>query len=452
MEMKHLIRIIFVISICVFVSSARAQIDSCAFNSQIENLMGQVSQNNIQMHVENLANAGGHETRTSFTAGNEWASAYIKSAFDSLPGLTSVEYDTFFPPQTTPPYDTIPLVNVIATLQGSGDPNQYYIIGGHLDATANLDNSLNWDTDWPTAKAHGADDNATGIAAMLEIARILSDPANAFVHEATIKFIAFGAEERHPVYNNNNHRGSNHFVHLAFTRGDDILGAYITDMIGYNSTGHHYFNIAADTRSRILGRGLLNFNQTYQIGLEANAETFPAATYSDHDQFWLYRFKAVLLIENAPPWQNNSPFYTANPFYHRQTDTADQVNYAQVTKLAKLILGTVACQTEVITGISDDGLESFPKSFALLPNFPNPFNPDTNIRYQLQFGGDVELSLYNVQGQKMRILVKSHQSPGEYSVQWDGRDRDGKAVSSGLYLMSLQFEGQRQTRKALLLK
>ncbi len=452
MENKLFFRAVFVVLSYGFVNSAWAQIDSCAFNSQIENLMGQVSQNNIQSHVENLSNAGGHQTRTSYTAGNEWASAYIKSVFDSLPGLTSVEYDTFFPPQTTPPYDTIPLVNIIATLQGSGDPNQYYIIAGHLDASASLDNSLNWDTDWPTAKAQGADDNATGIASILEIARILSDPVNAFIHEASIKFIAFGAEERHPVYNNNNHRGSNHYVQQAFGQGDEILGVYVMDMIGYNNTGHDYFNIAADTRSRVLGRALLNFNQTYQVGLEANAEPFPAATYSDHDQFWLYRFKAVLLIENAPPWQNNLPFYTANPFYHRQTDTPDRINYSQVTKLAKLVLGTVACQTEVITGISVAGVESLPKSFTLLQNYPNPFNAGTNFRYQLQFGGDVELSLYNLQGQKVRTLVKTHQSPGEHSVQWNGRDRNGKAVSSGLYLVSLQFENQRQTRKALLLK
>ncbi len=428
-----------------------AQVDDCSFDLQISGMMSQISQDSIEMHVANLADAGGHESRVSFTAGNSWAAEYIKTAFESFPGLTSVAYETFVPLQTTPPYDTIPLVNVVATLEGAVTPEQYYIVGGHFDGTANLDPDLNWETDWPTARSPGADDNATGIAAILEIARVLSDPANGFTPPKTIKFIAFGAEERHPAYNNN-HWGSRYYAQQAFLRGDDIFGVYILDMIGYNNTGNHYFNVVSNGSSRILGRSLLNVNQVYQVGLDANRDPFPEATYSDHEQFWLYRWRAILVIENAPPWNNNLPWYTANPFYHRQTDAAGTINYEQVTRIAKMTLGALACQANIVTGIDPADLVNSPYSFTLLQNFPNPFNPATTIRYQLLFGGTVSLRVYAPTGQFVAEIVHERQPPGEYRYEWTAKDAGGRPLASGIYLLALRFEGQEQIRKMLLLK
>lgn len=326
---------------CLFWTQLRSQ---TAFEQKIADLMEQVSQDSIAMHIENLANADGHQTRASYTDGNIWAVNYIKQTFERMEGLTSVELDTFFVSTASPPFNSDPLFNVIATLQGNGDASEYYVIGGHLDATSNRDGSLNWDTDWPTAKAPGADDNASGIAAILEIARLLSDPANGSVNDITIKFIAFGAEEFHPIYSGH-HLGSRYFVQKAYQNGDDILGAYIVDMIGYNNTGHDYFNIVSNTNSRSLGDKMLEVNSVYQVGLESNQPPFPSATYSDHDQFWNYRYNAILLIENAPPWENTMPFYQANPTYHTQGDVPSVVNLDQVEKMAKLTLATIATLT-----------------------------------------------------------------------------------------------------------
>nr|NIR52830.1 M20/M25/M40 family metallo-hydrolase [candidate division KSB1 bacterium]NIR70429.1 M20/M25/M40 family metallo-hydrolase [candidate division KSB1 bacterium]NIS28100.1 M20/M25/M40 family metallo-hydrolase [candidate division KSB1 bacterium]NIT74980.1 M20/M25/M40 family metallo-hydrolase [candidate division KSB1 bacterium]NIU28784.1 M20/M25/M40 family metallo-hydrolase [candidate division KSB1 bacterium] len=415
--------------------------------------MEQISEENISTIIQDLADANGHETRVSYTDGNRWAVNYIKETFESFDGLTSVTLDTFFASNATFPFDTEPLFNVVATLEGTVAPSQIYIIGGHVDATANLDNNLNWESDWLTAKAPGADDNATGIAAILEIARVLSDPANEFDAPVTIKFVAFGAEERHPAYDNRNHLGSRHFVQQSYSHGDDILGAYILDMIGHNSTGHDYFNIVSDTRSKELGEKMLEVNSVYQVGLSSNQPPFPEATYSDHDQFWLYRYKAILLIENAPPWQNNPPWYAANPFYHRRTDTFATLNVSQVTKLAKLTLSTVASLSGVVTSVETPREEVRPpQTFTLLQNYPNPFNAGTLIRYRLHSNGNVKLSIYNLQGQEVINLVDQLQPAGEYSLVWNGKDAQGQNLSSGMYLYSLKVGDRRSVKKMILSK
>lgn len=430
-----------------------SQTDSTAFDPTIADLMSQVSQDNIRLYIQDLANADGHQSRISYTDGNRWAVRYIQDTFASFAGLSSVILDTFFVTDATPPHDSEPLFNVVATLAGRTNPAQTYIIGGHLDATANLDNNLNWDTDWPAAKAQGADDNATGVAAILEIARILSDPNNAFDNDYTIKFIAFGAEERHPAYHNNNHLGSKHYAQQAFAQREEILGVYVLDMIGYNSTGHDYFNIVSNNKSRDLGEKMLTVNSVYQVALESNRPPFPEVTYSDHHQFWLYRYKAILIIENAPPWQNRVPFYRANPFYHRQGDIFATVNLNQVTKVAQLTLATVASLTSLVTsvGVRPD-VPDQPRTFSLFQNYPNPFNGGTLIRYRLLSSGNVNLAIYNLRGQKVASLVKERQPPGDYFAMWDGKDSKGRELSSGIYLYTLVVNEQRFGRKLILNK
>ena len=449
--MKNQSRFSIIILALTFNFSIQAQPDSCGFDQSVADLMNLVSKTNIEQHIQTLADAGGHQTRVSYTEGSVWAANYVKQTFESFPGLTSVAFDTFFIFNAPAPYDTIHLVNVVATLEGNSGDSEYYLIGGHLDATANLDQSLNWATDWPTAKAQGADDNASGIAATLEIARVLSDPDNYFSHDKTIKFVAFGAEERHPAYNNDNHKGSQHFVHNAFVRGDAILGAYILDMIGFNNTGNDYFNIASDNRSRDLGRRMLEAKTTYSLNIDANMEPFPDPTYSDHDQFWIYRYPAILIIENAPPWSNNPPWYGANPFYHRLTDTPATVNLDQVQKIAQLTLATIACLSAVVTSIEPQ-IGATPKSFALLPNYPNPFNPSTNIGFQIADFGFIDLKIYNIAGRLVKTVVHEKREAGVYSVQWDATNNFGEKVASGIYLVALRFERQQLTQKVLLIR
>lgn len=100
-----------------------------------------------------------------------------------------------------------------------------------------------------------------------------------------------------------------------------------------------------------------------------------------------------------------------------------------------------------------------PGDFVLRQNYPNPFNPQTTITFVLPVAAQISLRIYDILGREVRTLLAGRQPAGLHSVVWDGRDRFGAAVASGLYLYQLQIADRSQsrpqqvaTRKMLLLK
>lgn len=85
-------------------------------------------------------------------------------------------------------------------------------------------------------------------------------------------------------------------------------------------------------------------------------------------------------------------------------------------------------------------------------NSPNPFNPSTTIRYSLPAATDVRLTVYNVVGQQVRVLVAEGQQSGPHSVEWDGRDAVGQVVANGPYLYRLEAGGRTAVQKMLFAK
>ncbi|MBT3604314.1 MAG: T9SS type A sorting domain-containing protein, partial [Candidatus Latescibacteria bacterium] len=90
--------------------------------------------------------------------------------------------------------------------------------------------------------------------------------------------------------------------------------------------------------------------------------------------------------------------------------------------------------------------------FSLTGNSPNPFNPATQIAYELNLDSDMRLVIFNHLGQEVRVLVQGVQSAGQYRVEWDGKDALGREVASGLYIYRLSNGQVSQTRQMLLLK
>jgi len=88
----------------------------------------------------------------------------------------------------------------------------------------------------------------------------------------------------------------------------------------------------------------------------------------------------------------------------------------------------------------------------LKQNFPNPFNPTTTISYQLPENCKVELAIYNIKGQKVKQLVSDQLSVGQHSVVWNGKDNNGKSVSSGIYFYKLKSGSFEKTKKMILMK
>jgi len=93
-----------------------------------------------------------------------------------------------------------------------------------------------------------------------------------------------------------------------------------------------------------------------------------------------------------------------------------------------------------------------PTSYKLSQNFPNPFNPSTNIAYSLKASGHVELSIFNILGQEVRQLVNEQQSAGNYTAFWDGRDNTGTTVASGVYFYRITSGDFSDIKKMVMMK
>ena len=100
----------------------------------------------------------------------------------------------------------------------------------------------------------------------------------------------------------------------------------------------------------------------------------------------------------------------------------------------------------------EEDIAGQPLTLDLGQNYPNPFNPATVIGYQLSVVSDVKLTVYNLLGEKVAALIDARQNAGKYQVQWNGRDRQGRQVSSGVYLYRLEAGTFVQTRKMILLR
>ncbi len=119
---------------------------------------------------------------------------------------------------------------------------------------------------------------------------------------------------------------------------------------------------------------------------------------------------------------------------------------------ASVVLNNAASVSNVTINLPDaptnvEQTAELPSTFALLQNFPNPFNPETVIQYQLPERVEVSLKIFNALGQEVSTLVQETQEAGVYKVRWDGRDKKGVALSTGIYLFQLKAGEFSMTRK-----
>ncbi len=111
---------------------------------------------------------------------------------------------------------------------------------------------------------------------------------------------------------------------------------------------------------------------------------------------------------------------------------------------------TFSFKTPFVTNISD--FKTIPSEYKLYPNVPNPFNSSTKISYDLKETIKIKLTIYNIIGQEIAILLNEEQTPGRKSVIWDGRDKFGRNVSSGIYFYTFEAGHFNQTKKLVLVK
>ncbi|MBU0640180.1 MAG: M28 family peptidase [Planctomycetes bacterium] len=191
--------------------------------------------------------------------------------------------------------------NVVGELPGTVRPDEVYIIGAHYDSVSNP----------------GADDDASGVAAVLEIARLVSQ----WESEATIRFIAFDREEQGTV-------GSSRYASLH--ADDDIRGMVAMDMIAYRDVPDYQARVYGRSQSSELKQALGEALADYAGVVVTIHGKFDG---SDHGPFEREGFAACLLHE----------FYTvSNPYYHTaldSVDTPDYIDYPYATAMTAGVLG-----------------------------------------------------------------------------------------------------------------
>ena len=115
-------------------------------------------------------------------------------------------------------------------------------------------------------------------------------------------------------------------------------------------------------------------------------------------------------------------------------------------------LKLVAGDIEYVNRTTQEILNNVPIEFSLGQNYPNPFNPRTKMKYSLPRYAEVNITIYNVLGQEVVVLLNKEKEYGYHVISWNGNDEYGKQVASGVYFARLTTESFTQTKKMLLLK
>ena len=215
--------------------------------------------------------------------------------------------------------------NVVATLPGKG-PNQdrIFLMTGHYDSISFK--TSGWDTNWHTLPAPGASDNASGIAEILETARILSRQDFDF----TIRFIAFTGEELFLF-------GSEHYSRLVAERGDQIAGVLNFDLLGHDEDGVLDIHVLGDEASQWLVNAFGTAAQRYDIDVDLRKKNDPSFIFSDHSPFWNIGIPAVMVSEEST---FNAPEST--DYIHSEIDTLDQITLPLGKLAVELAVATLA--------------------------------------------------------------------------------------------------------------
>ena len=129
---------------------------------------------------------------------------------------------------------------------------------------------------------------------------------------------------------------------------------------------------------------------------------------------------------------------------------------ANVSGIFNFSFGTYKIQIRDMADLGqlgiDDDFAGVAREFALYPNYPNPFNPETRIRFQLAENSNVRLMIYDVLGRKVRTLVSERMDAGHHVLNWNGLNDAGADVASGMYVYRIKAGDFIAHRKMLLVR
>ena len=299
----------------VLISAVLALLATPAAGATVQDVVDQVSQTDYAAFLSGSLYAHSGDSR-GFSAQHDLAKTNLVNEFQSLGLSTALEPFT---------YNGSTYYNVVATLPGTVHSDQVYIVGAHYDSVG----------------TPGADDNASGVAGVVEAARALSQ----YSLESTVRFVAFDREEQ-GLY------GST--AYAAAHSSDNIQGMVSMDMIAFNHADptHHdkawVYYPSANAKSLAVTQDLVSALSSYG-NIAANIDEFG---YSDHVPFDAWG--SALLIEHA---MTKGAY--ANPYYHTASDaiestysyggqTYDYIDYGYATNMTRGVVGYLATEARVV--------------------------------------------------------------------------------------------------------
>jgi photosystem II stability/assembly factor-like uncharacterized protein len=215
--------------------------------------------------------------------------------------------------------------NVVATLPGIVSPDTDCVIVGHYDSNS----------DDPYVSAPGANDNATGTCAVLEVARLCRN----YRFKYTMKFLAVAAEEVGLI-------GSSHYASSASSEGKTILGVVNGDMTGYPTTGDTTRLVVTSYQNAIpLLDSIGVYNIRYGIGVNL-VSVVSSSGGSDHVPFTNYGYNAVEIAEATA----DEIWGGADPYYHSVNDTYDRISPGMVRRAVQLETAALAELARPVSG------------------------------------------------------------------------------------------------------
>ncbi len=292
-------------------SSARLNLIDGPPDPIVQKIVDSVLDSSIDSYWVDLTDNLPTGTRYTQSTGCEDASTYCHDEFVSL-GLVAEYQD----------WNANHAPNALGTLEGAFNPDNVYIVGGHLD-------------DLPSSgSAPGADDNGSGSVNVLENARVMS----CWGFRNTLKFQLWTGEEEGLL-------GSRAYANDALARNENILGVINTDMPGWEGDGNpaqENLDVSYNTSSQWLAEHFDAASTTYGTGLAVDAFYCPSLTASDHYAFWQKGWDAIIGITDNEGYCGHGGNY---PHYHTASDTI--ANCGDPTFFYSVVRTSVAALAEL---------------------------------------------------------------------------------------------------------
>jgi flagellar hook assembly protein FlgD len=140
--------------------------------------------------------------------------------------------------------------------------------------------------------------------------------------------------------------------------------------------------------------------------------------------------------------------WTLNPSEHASYAIASGSKNTQMASTGAVTITDPATKSVVIRTTSG----ALPAQFALSQNYPNPFNPTTRFRIDVATGSPVDVTVFDILGRKIATILHAEKEAGSYTMEWNGRDDQGLAVPTGMYIIRMSAGEFTASQKVSLLK